>query len=330
VGRKLAYILLLVATAGPTRTLGAVAVATEGTESLLQVHLPREVTVQGSLLTLGQIGILRGDPSQVAAASKIAMGQLSAPGQRAVLDRPTILSRLASSGVPADRVRLTGAEAVAVRRFHRTISSDELIEVGRTFLRQHPPAPMIYDAVVPVKPKDIILSNDVAELQVTPRFVRSQARGVVGVQIVVTADGNEIGVRDLSFRLKFQARRAVTTQEIPEGMVLTQDNVKVETIVSDQPEATGWRPPYGLIAVRKLAEDTELRADLVSAAQMPIVVQRNRSVVIRIERPGLTVTASGTALQEGRAGDFVKVKNADSSRVIVCKVNADGTVEPVL
>lgn len=329
-GRELSHILLFAAVAWPTFAIGAVTVAPEPAETLLQVHLPREVTVQGSLLTLGQIGVLRGDPSQVAAAAKIGMGQLSSPGQRAVLDRPTILSRLASSGIPADKVRLTGAETVAVRRFHRIISSDELIEVGRTFLRQHPPAPMIYDAVAPVKPKDVVLSSDVADLQVTPRYVRSQARGFVGVQIVVTADGNEIGVRDLSFRLKFQSRRAVTTKEVPEGTVLTQDNVKVETVVSDQPEPADWRPPYGLIAVRKLSENTELRADLVSAAQMPLVVQRNRSVVIRIERPGLTVTASGTALQEGRVGDYVKVKNADSSRIIVCKVNADGTVEPVL
>ena len=42
------------------------------------------------------------------------------------------------------------------------------------------------------------------------------------------------------------------------------------------------------------------------------------------------VTAVGMALQEGRTGECVKVRNTDSSRVIVCKVNADGTVEPVL
>ena len=69
---------------------------------------------------------------------------------------------------------------------------------------------------------------------------------------------------------------------------------------------------------------------MVSAAQAPVVVQRNETVVIRIERPGLTVTAVGMALQEGRAGEYVKVRNTDSSRVIVCKVNADGTVEPML
>jgi flagella basal body P-ring formation protein FlgA len=321
---------LLVAAGWPGLSFGGAAEAAEPEETLLQIHLPREVTVQGGLLTLGQIGVMRGEPSQVAAAGRIGLGQLSTPGQRAVLDRPTILSRLASSGIPADRVRLTGAETVAVRRFHRVLSSDELVEVGRTFLRQHPPGPRIHDMVVTVKPKDVVLSADVADLQVAPRFVRSQARGVVAVQIVVTADGKEIGARDLSFRLKYKTRRAVTAREIAEGTVLTPEDVKIETVISDQPEPAGWKPPYGLIVVRKLPEDMELRADLLSAAQMPIAVRRNEAVVIRIERPGLMVTANGTALQEGRAGDVVKVRNTDSSRIIVCKVNADGTVEPVL
>jgi flagellar basal body P-ring formation protein FlgA len=296
----------------------------------LQVHLPREATVQGSLLTLGQVSVIRGEAELVAAAGSIGLGQLSIPGQRAVLDRPTILSRLASHGIPADQVRLTGAETVAVRRFHRVLGSDEFVEVGRTFLRQHPPGPGIAEMIPTVKPKDLVLSGDVQDLQMVPRFVRSGLRGLVAVQIAVLADGQEVGTRDLSFRLKYQTRRVVATAEIDEGTVLTPENVKIETVVSDQPEPAGWRPPYGLVAVRKLAENTELRPDMVVSAQPPLVIRRNETVFIRIERPGLTVTAVGRTLQEGRAGEYVKVRNTDSNRVIVCKVNPDGTVEPML
>jgi flagella basal body P-ring formation protein FlgA len=329
-GHKLSCILLLVAAGLPTGSFVAAAGDVEPAETRLQIHLPREVTVQGSLLTLGQIGVIRGEPSQAATIAQIGLGRLSTPGQRAVLDRPTILSRLASHGISADQVRLTGAETVAVRRFHRTISSDEFIEVGRTFLRQHPPGPMIHETIATIKPKDLVLSADVADLQVSARFLRSQSRGLVAVQIVVTADGKEIGTRDLTFRLKYQSRRAVTAREVDEGAVLTPEDVKIETVVSDRPEPAGWRPPYGLVVVRKVPENTELRVDMLSAAQMPIAIRRNESVVIRLERPGLTVTAVGTALQEGRIGEYVKVRNTDSTRVIVCKVNADGTVEPML
>jgi flagella basal body P-ring formation protein FlgA len=327
--RNLARIVLAIAALLPARAFCAKDAEPAGTP-LLQIHLPREVTVQDGLLTLGQIGVIRGEASEAAVAGKIGLGQLSTPGQRTVLDRATILSRLASYGISGEKVRLTGADVVAVRRFSRTLSSDELIEVGRAFLRQHPPAPSIAEMIPSARPRDLVLSNDVEDLQVTPRFSRSRTRGYVGVQIVVTADGKEVGIRDILFRLKYRSRRVLAAREIAEGTVLTPEDLSIETVASDRPEPAGWAPPYGLVVLRKVPANAELRTDMLRAAQMPVAVRRNESVMIRIEQPGLTVTALGVALQEGRIGEYVKVRNTDSSRVIVCKVNPDGSVEPML
>ncbi|MCL5283062.1 MAG: flagellar basal body P-ring formation chaperone FlgA [Planctomycetes bacterium] len=288
------------------------------------------MTVPGNLLTLGQVSVVRGDPALVTAAAEIGLGQLSMPGQKAVLDRPTILSRLAAQGIPAAQVRLTGAEAVTVHRFQRTISTEEFIEMGKAFLRQHPPGPSISATIPTVKPKELVLPGQAADLQVTPRYVRTAARSSIAVQIVVTVDGKECGVREIPFRLKYQGHRVVTVQEIPEGAALSPENIKVETVESDQPEPANWKPPYGLIAVRKLAAATEVRGDMTHTADPPVVVLRNEAVVIRIQRPALVVTAMGVALQEARAGEYIKVRNVDSSRVVLCKVNTDGTVEPLL
>jgi flagella basal body P-ring formation protein FlgA len=301
-----------------------------GTAGVLQIHLPREVTVQGSVLTLGQISVVRGDPALVATATQVALGQFALPGQKAVLDRTTILSRLASQGIEGERVRLTGAEAVTVRRLQKIIGADELVDIAKTFLRQHPPGPGICETLPTVKPKELVLPGQVEDLQVTPRLVRTALRGFVSVQITVTSDGKECGVREITFRLKYQRHRVVTAKEIPEGTALTPENVKVETIVSDVPEPAGWKPPYGLVAAHVLAADTEIRQEQANPAQMPVAVLRNEAVVIRIQRPGLMVTALGVALDEGRTGEYVKVRNADSNRIIICKVNTDGTVEPLL
>ncbi len=296
----------------------------------LQVHLPREVTVEGSSLILGQISVIKGEPNLVVAAGSIGLGRLSVPGQRVILDRPTILSRLASHGLPMEKVRVTGAEAVRVRRHQKVIGTDEFIEMGSSFLRQHPPGPMVCEVIPTTRPKDLILPGQMEDLQLTPRFIRSGSRGYVTVRIVVAADGNEVGTRDIPFRLRYQCRQAVTTTEVAEGAVLTPENVKIEMVVSDRPESPGWRPPYGLMASRALAADRVIDNDMVGSPQSAIVIRRNDTVVIRVERPGLLVTAVGTALREARAGEYVKVRNVDSSRVIVCKVNADGTVEPML
>jgi flagella basal body P-ring formation protein FlgA len=331
--RKLSCIILFFAAVllvRPVTAPGAEAGSGPVAAGSLQIHLPREVTVEDSLLTLGQVSVVRGEAALAAKVRSIGMGRLSVPGQKALLDRSMILSRLASFGIPAGNVRLTGADAVVVRRYQKTIGTDEFIEAGKAFLNQHPPGPGICELTPTIKPRDLVLPGRVTDLQLTPRFVKSTARGYVTVRMVVAVEGQEIGTRDISFRLKYRNHRVLTLREIAEGEALTPDNIRIETTAGDQPEPAGWQPPYGQVAARKLPVDTEVRRDMLGAAAAPILVRRNDTVVIRVERPGLLVTAVGMALQEARAGEYVKVRNADSSRIILCRVNVDGTVEPML
>ena len=61
-----------------------------------------------------------------------------------------------------------------------------------------------------------------------------------------------------------------------------------------------------------------------------VMVKRRQSVVIRLENLGLMVSAMGVAHEDGSVGDVIKVINADSKRVIMAQINADGSVAPVL
>ena len=40
-------------------------------------------------------------------------------------------------------------------------------------------------------------------------------------------------------------------------------------------------------------------------------------------------TAVGKAMQDGKVGEYIKIRNIDSQRILVAKVNSDRTVEPV-
>ena len=68
---------------------------------------------------------------------------------------------------------------------------------------------------------------------------------------------------------------------------------------------------------------------MVGQREPAVVVKRNQNVIIQVERPGLVVTAIGKAMQQARAGEYIKVRNLDSQRIILARVNEDGTVEPV-
>ena len=324
-----ALIVLVAVLAGAS---GGATVAVPGGsgEGVLQVHLPRAATVGDHQLRLGQISVVRGSGALVAKAAKIGLGRLSVPGQRVVLDRPTILSRLASSGISVQQVRLTGAKAVTVRRQQKIIQADDFIAVGRAFLQKFPQAHQACEIVPVVRPQVLALAELPEDIQLTPELVSGGPRGLAVVRVRVTVEGQDAGTRDISFRLRYKRRKIVAARQIAEGEALSPENVKIETQLSDQPEPAGWKPPYGAVAVRTLAANSEIRRSMIGVAKSTVVVRRNETVQIRIERSGILVTAMGTALQEAHVGESLKVRNVDSRRVIICKVKPDGTVEPML
>jgi len=298
-------------------------------DSALQVYLPREVTIKDSCLSLGRISIIRGKESLVAQASEIALGRISVPGQKIVIDRAMVLSRLACNGIPASKVTLTGAEKITVKQQEQTIRISEFVKLASSFLKKNPSV-VSACGFNPIRtPKDFVITGSSKDIRLSPRLVQNRTRNQARVEIAVLSGGKKIGVREVIFGLQYNCRQAVTKIDIPAGAVISPENVKIEKTTSNYPEPADWRLPYGLIAKRRIPAKTVLRPNMLGPVKSPIIAKRNQKVVIRIDRPGFLITAFGKAMQDGRAGEYIKVRNVDSQRIILVRVKEDGSVEPV-
>ena len=298
-------------------------------DSTLQIYLPREVTIKDSCLSLGQVSIIRGKESLVAKASEIALGRISVPGQKIVIDRAMVLSRLACNGIPASKVTFTGAEKITIKQQEQTIRSIELVKLASSFLEKNPPVVSACGFNPIRRPKDFIITGSSKDLRLSPRLVQSRARNQARVEITILSGGKKIDVREVIFGLKYNTAQAVAMVDIPAGAVISPDNVKIEKTISNYPESSNnWRPPYGLIAKRQIPAKTVLRPNMLGPVKSPTIVKRNQKVVIRIDRPGFLITAFAKAMQDGRAGEYIKVRNVDSQRIILVRVNEDGSVVP--
>lgn len=298
--------------------------------STLQVYLPREVKANNSRLTLGQVSIIRGRESLVAKASEIALGRISMPGQKIIIDRSMVLSRLACNGIPVSKVKLTGAEKITVKQQQQTITSSKFVSLASSFLESNPPAASVCQWNPIYKPKDFVIPGTSKDIKFSLRLVQSSVRNRARVEITMLSGGEKIGVREVIFGLKYNLRQAVTKVDIPAGGIISPENVKIEKSLSNYPEPADWKPPYGLIAKRLLPENTVLRPHMAEPLKSPIVVKRNQNVIIRIEKPGFLITAIGKTLQDGRVGEYIKVRNVDSQRIILAKIKEDKSVEPVV
>ena len=295
----------------------------------LRIYLLREITVKDEAISLGEVSIIRGKESLVSKASGISLGRISMPGQSIVVDRPTVLSRLACNGISVSKVALTGAKKVIVRQEQQIIQASEFVELARGFLVEHLPEGTECQFEPIRSPTDLVVPWDVKDVKLSRRLSGGMTGGQAKVEIAVVGDGKEIGVCEVTFGLKHNSRRAVALVDIPAGGTIGPENIRIEKVLSDSPEACDWREPYGLVARRRIAADTVIRSNMVGLRKGDVIVKRNRAVVIQYESPVLLVTAVGKAMQDGRAGEYIKFRNVESQRIILAKVIEDGTVEPV-
>ncbi len=303
---------------------------TEQDDSALRIHLLREVTIDNNIPNLARVAIIRGNDSLVRKAGIVTLGRISVPGQRIVVDRSIVLSRLACSGIPVSKVTFTGAEKMTVGLRHQIIKGTEFVAAALAFLKKNLPDNSIcqFDAIG--KPRDLVLPGESKEIKLSARLLKSSARNLGRVRITAVCDGKETGLREMTFRFKYNSRRLVAQVAIQTGTVISSENVKAEMYISNYPESADWIEPYGLVARRSFPAKTVIRPGMIGPARPQVLVKRNQNVVIKINMFGLMVTANGITIQEGRLGEYIKVRNVDSKRVILAKVNEDGSVEPVI
>jgi flagellar basal body P-ring formation protein FlgA len=308
-------------------TIGSASLAEQAPTPRLRIYLPRNRTVEGQVLLLGDVAMLVGDGPLAQRAGQVKLGRTPFPGETLTLDRRTLLARLAAEGIHPEHVELTGSKDVALQRDGKVLEGKDIVHRAELYLRQHPPSDVQQWEVIR-HPQPIEMPGS------TPPVVRcepdpSPPAGHAGVIVHVTDGGNFHKTRRVLFKLLYRCVRAVATRTIAQGQPLTRDNITLESVLRQRPPEPDWTPPFGAVAVRTLQKGAEITETLVRRPAPPLLVKRNQMVRITIQGPTWKITALGKALDEGRAGELVRVRNVDSNKVITARVNRQGDVVPL-
>ncbi|WP_082766337.1 flagellar basal body P-ring formation chaperone FlgA [Paramesorhizobium deserti] len=111
------------------------------------------------------------------------------------------------------------------------------------------------------------------------------------------------------------------------GQVVS-DTALLEKQFTAKPEIAGQYALTPDQVVGKIARRTLLpgKPILIGALGEPSLVQRGVPAPLVYTAGELTITAMGTPLQAGSAGDFIKVRNVDSGLVVSGTIMADGRI----
>ncbi len=129
-------------------------------------------------------------------------------------------------------------------------------------------------------------------------------------------------------RAKLSAEIIVAARALPAGHVI-EDN----DLLRERRDVSGLRGPLserqavvGLILRRAVRPGQVIRKQMLMA---PLLVRRGEVVTIVATSGPVMVSMAGEALDAGRSGAIVRVRNAGTGKVIRARVTGRATVEPI-
>jgi flagella basal body P-ring formation protein FlgA len=300
-----------------------VAIGREATAETMSSAVPRLkelVAVSSEIVRIGDLVENAGAAADVPVFRAPDLGQTGA----------VPLARIADALRPYDVTGLetSGLSEVVVTRLSRALTAKDVMDrIARAFAGQY--------GFGDAQNIGVILDRDIRILHVEPTVTADLVVARINVEprtgrfdIAFELPGSTLSRRSA---LRFTGtvtetvEAATLTRSLRAGEVVKASDVTVERRPKAEVRGDGMAAglAVGLAAKVALRNGQALRnEDLIK----PQVVQRNESVTIYYEVPGILLTVRGKALEAGAVGDVVGVLNIQSNRTIQATVIAPGRV----
>jgi flagellar basal body P-ring formation protein FlgA len=291
------------------------------------ITVPPEAQVQGPQITLGDVATVQGESTDTVARMRhVLLGQAPPAGVERLLSKSTLVTQLKHQGLWTQEIEFQGALQIRVRRASQRLDLQHLETVVRQALSRRlsqttqrtsirdirglnpifvPLGPVEYEVTVPGR--HMLLGS-------TPFTLSIQVAGKVAKQLHGTAT---IAV----------AQEVVSlVRPVAQGEIITADAVSRTQVQVTQPLRQVVTQPADVIgkhARRSLAGNAPLSTQDVTTVP---VVHRGDMVRIVLESPLIKMSTPGEALEAGKPGDTIRVKNTSSNREVRAQVIDKQTV----
>ena len=297
------------------------------TDVLTKIYLPRNATITSGQITVDDISIITGTDSRAEKIGAIKLGKAPFPGQEVNLSRTVIKSQLSAEGINCNKIVFTGADEIKIIRQAEDFKSKAIIACAQNFMKNK-----ISDSGVSWKvlnsPKKIVLNKTQSKAVLQAEEKEYSPAGQVHIKVSAILKDKVIATRTIWFRLSYTVRQVVATKKITRGQEITTDNAKYVEVQSARPRAC-VKSPFGKRAYRTIQKDAIITSTCLMKDKPTILVKQNETVKIKIVGDGWSISALGRAMEKATEGQVIKVRNIDSKKVIMCKIDSAGDAIPV-
>jgi flagella basal body P-ring formation protein FlgA len=322
--------------------------------SCLVVALNPEATVRAPCVLLKDLATFKGATSDLEKrVAALDVADAPAPGGSVIVSKEQVAFRLQLAGIDPRDFRMEGAAKAVVRSMANpgpmtnmdgvlpvSLSSTESMLTERDFetaaqqylsgrLPWPPEDVRIQLAQPPVLPTLKLSSGDQVRLNPELRPGGSLL-GRVFVDIAVLVNGRQSALVPVALDVKRTQQLAVASRRIENGEVVSKENLYADRRVVTEPsqyltcaECAGGKRAKRTIPAGQLLS----RGDVEALPVSDLLVKQHDLVKLMARVGPLRVVALGEALQDGGAGQSIRVRNVDSKSIILGRVVDRSIVE---
>jgi flagella basal body P-ring formation protein FlgA len=320
-----------------TKAVAAQSPSGEGAAATVTVTLKAQAAVGIQPITVGDVAVVAGANTAVCkVVADLDVADPLGPRGSLTVSRTQVAFRIQLAGLPAGLVRIEGEERVDVVAEHHQVTETEVLAAARRAVVKRLPSSEPDDLEITlVQPIAVPLTVTGGKDDVTLRaevHAPGEPLGRAQVDVSVLVGGE----RRLSFPLYLDIhvyrQVAVLTRKVEKGEALRESAVIFERRgVEGQrahvtsPAALAGKKARQSLNAGSLLTPGDLEAD-DEHSDKPLVHQRDPVKMI-VHLGTVNVLAVGEAMQDGRLGQLIRVRNVDSKQVVLGRVADKSLVE---
>ena len=291
------------------------------------VQMPEKATVVGPAIYLGEITDVACDNSAVAEKiRRVTIGKAAPAGDKIKITLGYIKVALRREGYSLNEFSFNGEDATEVLTRSQDFDPATLLGQIKDFvLKQTQEPPENVQVTLEGKNKHFFLPDGEIKAKFRPSF-SGKYEGTVFLTAELEVSGRLIRVLPLRITVDVSHEVVTTTKNLEKGQKFTKENLAlVKTSSSKVTKGCFKQLNYvlGRTAAMPLPVGWIVR---VSDIYDPPVIRHGQMVQAIVQKGNVELTVQVRAVEDGKAGDSIRIENTESHKILRGKVLDEKTI----
>ncbi len=291
-------------------------------QALAEIMLKKSIVVQQDFVTFGDLfddeSFLDNEEARL-----VRIARSPAPGKLSQLSPGRVRAAAAKHGLHWRNVERV--QRISVKRASDTISSDEIKAAVAKAIEERGVSGKIQVKLPSQSAKLHVAKGSAPELVVRLDDFDPARKFFRGELAAINEDGQETVLR-ISGRAISVMSIPVLNQSVRPGDVISDGDIEWVEYPSDRVSGnmiTDATQLVGMSPKRSLRTSFPLRTGDV---RLPIVAPKGSAVTVLFDQPGISLSISGRAMEDGARGQLIRIQNLRSNRIVEAEVIGPGKV----